>query len=251
MKNFLIYIFLLLPLIGLCQKKGKIRRAIEVSRQQANQGGPPILESRDHNVFGGSTNSCTVNKPSGVIIGEFLGILVSIEQDGDGTEVNSLSGWTKEFEFGDTSTDTRLALFWRIADGTEGASETITTVANVRGAVWYLRFSNASGIHVVGANREITTGTSGIADSLTTTDDHTYVIAMLAFDGGDGHPFTVSGTGWPSSFDTNQSLTDGTGAGAWSGAWVGRVLESAGASNDVTFVSTVDDDMETVQFAIK
>lgn len=216
----------------------------------AASSSPPVIEAWTIGDDWSGTDG-TVYKPSGVVSGDLLVIVVGIEEDGDGTILEALSGWTKEFEYGDDSTDCRVAMYWKIATGSEGATETITRTTGGAGIGWYLRISgaNSTPIHLVGTEGQ-GTGTTLTASSITTTTDNTLVIAILSFDGGDGFPFTVSGTGWPSSFDTNQTENDGSCSGCWSGGWTSREVTTAGASNNVDFEASVSDGWETIQFAI-
>lgn len=225
--------------------------------QDQNQAEPPVSTAPVIEAFTlGSDRSGTsgvVNKPSGVQVGDLLVILAMLEEDGDGTIFNSLSGWTKEFEYGDTTADARIAMYWRIATGSEAASEDVTATAACYGKSWYLRISGADGttpIHLVGSENE-GNANSLEASSITTTSNNTLVIAMFSCDGGDMYPFTISGSGWPTTFETDQQAYDGTFPGAWSGGWTYKTMPTAGATGNVIFTASQADGFETIQFAIE
>ena len=70
-------------------------------------------------------------------------------------------------------------------------------------------------------------------------------LTVLGFDGGDGSPFSVSGTGWSESGD----LANGTGAGG-GGCWGTKEQTTAGLTGDATVTSSTSDGSVFFQFAI-
>ena len=215
----------------------------------------PVIQSFEFALAGGLTaTSVTVNKPAGVTAGDLLVLLVGNEDNTATVSFAAKTGWTKEYEFGNATPDTKIGMYWRIADGTEPASENISwsSTGSDSGGAWYLRITGAdptSTIEQVGPSSQTAGATSQAAASITPAVNECLVIAHHSFDGGDGTR-SVSGTNWPSSFPANQVLHDTTGTTAWSGGWVHQTQSTAAASNACTFASTVSDGMVQVQFAI-
>ena len=77
--------------------------------------------------------------PASIAVGDLL--LVCLDKGSTSATVNALTGWT---ELLDEASANGLYIAWRIADGTEGASITLTTSASTRDATIALRISGAS-----------------------------------------------------------------------------------------------------------
>ncbi len=214
----------------------------------------PVVESFEHAVAGGVTAaSVTVDKPTGVAVGDLLLLIVGNEDATAGASFPTRSGWTKQYESGSSVPDCKIGMYSRVADGTEAASETITwgTGADSGGA-WYVRVSgvdDTTPVHLIGSPSLVANASSRSSPSITTTVDDCLVFAHQSYDGADG-VLSVAGTGWPTSVPANQELKDGTLATEWSGAWVTRELATAGASNTCDWSSTLSDGWVCVQFAI-
>lgn len=71
----------------------------------------------------GATTTHTINLPSGIVAGELLLAFV-ITSGGDGN--HTMSGWTRQVNQGGAAAG-QLMCFYRVADGSEGASATMTT----------------------------------------------------------------------------------------------------------------------------
>lgn len=87
----------------------------------------PVVEATNSSTDDGSGGTHTVDLPAGIIAGELLIILFV---DDSGFTGATLSGWTKLGEagiVGDPSGRINCAVFYKFADGTEGASVTVTT----------------------------------------------------------------------------------------------------------------------------
>ena len=86
----------------------------------------PVIESWESNNGGSSRSSTlTCSKPSGVTSGDLLVLIGYTDDTGNGDEFYTKTGWTKIDESGTGSSDTHIAVYWRIADGTEGSSESL------------------------------------------------------------------------------------------------------------------------------
>ncbi len=77
----------------------------------------------------GGFSSFTVNLPSGIVSGQLLLMFVGTNSAVTGSDINTPSGWTSIRH--DTITQMHSRSFWRIADGTEGATITVTTATLV------------------------------------------------------------------------------------------------------------------------
>lgn len=77
------------------------------------------------------TTSCTVSKPAGTVSGDAL--LLFVAYDPAGSAPSTPSGWTASSSSVSNSTGPRCALFYRDADGTEGAS---WSVSGMTSASW-------------------------------------------------------------------------------------------------------------------
>jgi hypothetical protein len=165
------------------------------------------------------------------------------------------SGWTSSFSDYDSVFDIETTLFYKISDGTEGNILLSTgNVFFVESAVWYIKISG------VNQTNPITTGslskgnfTFVTASSLITPTNNCLIFAGVTYDGGDGEPFSPSGTGWPSSIPPGQETEVGSGGTNLSCGWVTKTLPIAGSSLDVVFTSINPsaDGMQARQFAIR
>lgn len=212
----------------------------------------PSIGSFDYNDSDGDgVGSITLYKPSGVVSGDCL-LLIAMNDKASTGNWPVHSGWTRVIQASSGASDCGFVVHQRIADGTEGATEVVS--ANATGAQtlgWYIRVTDAhqtSPVNVVG-----TPGTPGggtdthVIDEVTTTVDDCLAFYILAFDGGDGLPFSVSGAGWVEQ-DEGWS---GSGAGEASGTWGVRDIDTAGLTTDATVTSSVTDGASFVQLAIR
>lgn len=204
---------------------------------------------------GDTADSVTVDKADNIAVGDLLMILVCNGEHLAGDIFPALTGWTKQFEEGDTNSDSRIGCYTRIATGSENATETITWGTPDRsGMAWYLRIPDPEPTtfwDTQGTTRTVTSATNwGI--SITPSVNDCLVFTFVGWDGA-AEPFTgVSGTNWPSSIPTNQSLQDGPTAdfkGVLS-SWVTQLQTTAAASNNCTYTVNASDGTVSVQFAI-
>lgn len=217
----------------------------------------PVVEGFTTYSVDTTRNDIPLTKPSGVATDDLL-MLIVVNEDNVETTANwdTHSGWTRHFNHGNTSVDTHIAMYTRIADGTEGATETVTFTGGADYVCgWYLRISGAdttTPIHLVGSpDQSGSNRSSATGPSITTTEDDCLAFGLVVFDGADSSPFSVSGTGWPSSIPTNQDLYTGTAGSRVSGAWVTKSMGTAGATSAVTITSgNASDQMQGIQWAV-
>lgn len=206
----------------------------------------PVIQSFTSADSGGVT-SIPVDfvKPSNVAVGDLLVILT-----GNDAGVGPLvpTGWT---EFSTLDGGTSLASFsciYRIADGTEPATQAVETAG---GQLWgsYLHITGHDPdniIDIVGTETQTAAAATHTIASVTSVATHSLGFYILAFDGGDGAPFSVAGDGWVEQAD----LTSGTGANDACGTWGTKELAKAGASVNAVVTPTVTDTASVVQFII-
>jgi len=181
-----------------------------------------------------SSSSITVNKPSGVTSGDLLIIFCYQEIYGTYAAPTGLTGWTQTGQYSGTPTvRVPISIFYRIADGTEGASETLTFSGSARDVAWYFRISGIDAttpIDVSGVADNVGGSTSYTVPGVTTTTNNALALAFLGAWGGGGYPFTTATSGWSVDYTTQY----GTQAYVPSDAIASKVISTAGATGDMT-----------------
>jgi len=211
-------------------------------------GGVPQIREYTEQWDTSPSTTLTFDKPDNVEVGDLL-LILAVNDDTSGTAFDSgdSSNFTFVHDYGSTSSDAHVGVFYRIADGTEADTEQITSAGNDEWGGWYIRITGANitdPIHQVGAEAN-GYGNSRTAAAVSTTIENCLGITFTAFDGGDGNnvsPFGVSGTGWNYE-DDGSSGTSGSGdcAGGWgyknitgTGSSIDAVWSSDGTSDGIT-----------------
>ena len=209
----------------------------------------PVLETGwDVQQSATGRTSVSFNQPSGSQTGDLL-MAMCIDDDPAGSSNWSLkTGWTRQVNIGDGTSDAKLAIYWRIQDGTESWPEAFTaTTLRHRGGVM-LRITGvdtSAPIHKTQVSAPANTSSYQIL-GLTTTIPNCLVLFGFGYDGGDGPTYSVAGTGW-SIF---QEVINGTSASDGSGCMGQRDLATAGASGTATITSSLADGCVGAQIAI-
>jgi hypothetical protein len=210
----------------------------------------PVIEGYTQNTAVPGT-SLSLTKPSGVQVGDLLVIIVGSDSNGNGEGFNTIAGWTREVNEGNSTTACYLAFYWRVADGTEGSSVNVPSIASDDLWGYYLRISGADQTDPIDAvgTPYLTTNNQSSHGITQVTTDVGYCLAFyaLAFDGGDGYPFSVAGTGWVEQAE----IQAGTGWGNASGCWGTKQQTSQGGAGTATVTSSVADGAVGIQFAVK
>lgn len=213
----------------------------------------PIIESYNYNTALGA-NSLPLTKPANVTVGDVLIIIVGSDDATNVQQFNSFIDsngcqWNLIKEVGDAVVDAHIAAFWRIADGTEGASVSVPAQSIDDMYGWYLRITGARNvgdpIHKTGGKFVGNTTSTEITGVETTFKD-CLVICVYAYDGGDGGTFNVSGTGWTKLDQQNA----GTGSSNGSGCIAYLNQESPGDVQDITIGCSLADGSTGFMFAI-
>lgn len=176
---------------------------------------------------------------------------------GDDDNTNNLrwtvpTNWTAVFtEGGSTVSDCHLAAFYIVADGTEGTP--LNVVHTTSDDLWgyWLRLTDIDTGTMLDGSNVVTIPafdqSSHAIPSYTTTVADVLAFYAMAFDGGDGLPFSVAGTGWSEGGEIQVS----TSSGSASGTWGTNDIASASAAGIATVTSNVSDGAVFVQFGIR
>ena len=209
----------------------------------------PVLEAGwDVQQSGTARTSVSFNQPSGSATDDLLMAICIDDDPAASSNWNVKTDWSRPINIGNGTSDAKLAIYWRIQDGTESWPEAFTaTTTRYRGGVM-LRITGidtATPIHVTRSSAAVSTNSYSILGVTTTLPD-CLIIYGFAFDGGDGVPYSVTGTGW-SEF---QEVQNGTIGPNGSGCMGQRDLASQGASGTATIACNVTDGCIGAQIAI-
>ncbi len=176
----------------------------------------------------GNTNvtSLTISVPSGTAANDLL--LATISTDGDVT-FNTPTGWTLLNQGPSPGNDSTLAVFYRIAGGSEPTTYTFTWSGNQQAAGAILRYTGVDSITPINTFATATgTSASPTAPSVTTTVADTMVVRIFGAD--------FSGTISPPPGNTLRvGLSSSTGNGATSLGAADLTQAAAGATGTAAF----------------
>ena len=175
-----------------------------------------------YNTSGTPTTSHVVDAPASIASGDLL--LIHFASDGTGT-ISTVSGWTELFKV-DSPASSSDKLQYKIATGSEGANETITTGGSEQAIAYYWRIPAAEWHGTTPPEYATATGTSANPDPPSVTaswgsDDNLWWSTY----GTNGNP---SASVYPFA-DNNE--WNGTGGGGSSGSAI-CTEENATATNN-------------------
>lgn len=214
----------------------------------------PVLETdwNANNSGGSLVTSIVLTKPTGTAVDDVLVILVGDDaREGLPHYYDTPTGFTEIIASGDGTSDAYIVGFYRVADGTEGTTITVTH-GGVADALygWYMRVSGADTTTPINASLA-TVGAVGLTyttDGVTTDEDDCLILGAVAYDGGNGGTFVLdSGAGW-SIVDQENS---GTGNNNSSGVFLERDQATSGAGVDFVLSASQNDGWAGIQFAIQ
>lgn len=211
----------------------------------------PVIETSTTNTEAVATTTITLTKPTGVAADDLLVIIVGSDTNGT-PGYQALSGFTQVWGDvgGGSGTGADAVMYWRIATGSEGASETVTNDNSAEMVGWYLRISGVdttTPINVSGTMSEEASGSTHTADSVTTTAADCLAFYIDICDGSDTDPFTVSGTGWTEFSE----LAAGNSSTSVAGSIGTKDQTTAGATGNATITLGGNADSGVaVQFAV-
>ncbi len=235
-----LYLFLVIPLIFAIVLIPSVYAAV------------PVIESSTNDKSGTSdVTSLQMEKPTGVATDDLLMLIMMNEDQGATNPFDDITGWTTQMTGGNAASDSKYAIFWRIADGTEPTHVNVTTGSNadIIGG-FYLRISGANltvPFNVEGTPVAEQSGDNRIIASVTTTTDDTLAFGILVFDGVDGSPLVVQ--------DVNNwlqwnSMNSGSGGNGFASIIINKSLGTAGATGDANISVSANDGSIRVQWAI-
>jgi len=163
------------------------------------------------------------------------------------------SGFTSEIDRGSynnwpgLTVDSTINVLWKVATGSEGTSS-ISMSQDLASfvTVWYILIDGANTttpINVIStANSSDSASISNYNppslthNGITTTTNDSLVFAVFASEGAGFEPFTLSGTGWGTSFTgESDSPSGGTDYNdGVSGGWTTKLIQTAGSSGSIT-----------------
>jgi hypothetical protein len=211
----------------------------------------PVVEGFQASNGGGTTSTNLVlTAPSGITAGELLLLIVCDDYANTATHFNAVTGWTKLGESGSATPDAYIGVYWRIATGTEGSSQTVTSTAAAYWLGWYLRISGADTTAPINAQSFAISSATGVnphvIPQITTTVDKCLAIYGLSFDGGDGALFSVASPWTESAEQTNGATTLRN-----SGCWGTKAQATAGATGTASVTCAQTDGAAYFQLAIR
>ena len=212
----------------------------------------PVLETwLASDTAGATATNLDLTKPSGVVTGNLLIIIVGSDDATDTIQFSMADGaWTKDGEAGGGDADAHIGMFWKISTGDETSTQAVTAASADEMYGWYLRLSGAHAstpIHASDYTGNDVPATSFDIAGVTTTVDECRIFYALGFDGADGDPFSISGTGFTET-DEHES---GTGANDAGGVFGEKDMGATqGATGTATVGTSISDGAASFQFAI-
>ena len=119
--------------------------------------------------------------PSGIESGDLL-IMALASDSINPNEYTTPTGWALEVE-GGSSNGTRLNIYSRTADGTEGATQDIAWTGTNEQVVAYYRIPGASSVEVIGTASATGNVSSNTAPAITTLSNNSLALAFCVTDG--------------------------------------------------------------------
>jgi hypothetical protein len=205
------------------------------------------------NTSNSATTSSTLvlTKPASVDVGDLLVILVANDYSSSTAQFDNTTNKPTGFTFvatdGSSTSDCHYGVFYRIADGTEGATVTATAASTSDFVGFYIHITGASATDPIG-----NLGTSYISAARGTHtitgvagNESDIAIYVMAADGEDSVPQTVTGSGWVEKDEI------GVGGGNGVGSSFGVSLNpTTGAISSVVGLGAYDG-ATGIQFRIK
>ena len=209
----------------------------------------PIYQTSTNN-YAASTTTLTLTKPSAVKRGDMLYLLVGSDHSADETPqfTDNLTGWNLEIAEGNKTARAWIGVFSRLADGTEGATESVVAADanNLLGLYIHVRNVEISDpTHVIGTvSSNDANLTAQTATSLTTTINNCLVISFIHSQDSSLSPMTTATSGW----SMIENVTGTTGAMSIAT----RELVTAGVSGDMVFTFNTPNAnrSKAIQFAL-
>jgi len=198
----------------------------------------------------------TLNLPSTAASGDLVFLLVSSDGSSGHSAHETPSGWTRLTNWASFDSDNDGYVFYRVFDGTEGSSVTISNISGLKGGGDHLGISfiadgadtsspvsdYTSAVIANGVNTISITGTTASANGL--------AVGFYSFDGADGNPFSVS-SGWTEVVDEDSPSTGNSATALAVGVSTKPVTAGSASGTLVVDGSGTLDGFAGLQFIIK
>jgi len=211
---------------------------------------PIVIESYTTNIDIGYPYEMVLTKPTGVVTGNLLMILICHDSTGIEAyrEADTPAGWTWLTSNGDSAADAGYFIMYRISDGTEAATTTVVPTNSFMSVGFYLRISGANtSSPIVGIGTRCSTGS---ASSLTVTgligNSTDLGITVLSGDGGDLYPYSVSTNSWTKVVENQGNTTSSSPSGV-----IAQKTYSTVDAASVLITPSATDGMNGIQVRIK
>jgi len=215
--------------------------------------GIPVVETFQATIGSAAQQNIGVAHPAGIVAGEVGIVIVVVDASNQASDLfNTPIGWNKILAaYGnDSSYDVASVAYWRVMTGdANDNTPNVTWATNAEAIGWYLRVSgvdNDNPLNVTGSN-DFAISTALSVLGVTTLNDDCLAFYHAAFDGGDGYPFSVAGTGWSESDEQQYD----TAATTVSGCWGTKEQATAGATGTATVTASSNDGICGFQFALR
>lgn len=191
--------------------------------------------------------------PAGIIAGDTLLVFAGNDSQTSTPQFDDVTykpaGFERVASGGDAVSDTAVAAFSRIADGTEAGTVRLTPQSGVDLWAVMVRVSGTDAtapIDVVGTVALTGSSASHTAPAASTSVADGIAFYVLSFDGGDGVPF-----GTPAGWTKGGEIQAGAGAANVAGTWGFKLQGAPGSTSDAVITSNVADGSATFQFTLK
>jgi len=201
----------------------------------------PTVAASNTSVQSSATNSHSISLPSGIQAGDLLIIFFTYPISG---LANALSGWTKLKEYYGSGDVFGTNVYYRVADGTEGSTVTITTTGNFQSAHASYRITGYNGNPEVSTGVTSTGSTTPDPDSLTPSGgakDYLWIAHA-------GAPGAVTFSAYPTNYGSNQLTIRSNSSG--SAATVAVATRNLNASSEDPGTFTISGSVRWVALTV-
>lgn len=239
LKYILLGLLLLVSTFGNAQWTGIGNRIL------INQGGGgrPVYISHEvgtNPASSGDGTTVIIDKPSNIDTGDMLIILLANDRATSDIQWSSSTNIVANDDFifrstgGNSTTDCHFGIFTKIADGLETSTISVISAnkGNLVGFYILIKSGTFNGLGTV--YESISNLTSHTLDSPSGPNIDDLGVFILSVDGGDGLPFSVSGTGW--TLIDEVDVVGANGVGAVFGI---KDYTETGGAPDVTITSAL------------
>ena len=220
----------------------------------AVEAATPVVDNFGHSSQISNATSIDIAKPTGVVNGDLLIILVANDAGLSTAQWDNSTLKPTGFTFintaGSANEDAHVGAFWKIATGSdEGDPINVPSATSAVLEGWWLRVTGAHAsapLDVTGVDVESGAAVSSLAiTEVTTTVNDCLAFYWVVSDGGDTGPHSVSGTGWTETAEDLQGVSGGLAA-----SWGTKGQASAGLTGDATVTFSATDGASGFQFGI-